>query len=360
MSKIKSNINFKELILHPENVIEKLDLIYIDHTKLNIIREKNKKTFIFRYGDKIIEEEKEIERFNSLVIPPAWQKVKISSIANSHLQATGRDVKNRKQYRYHPRWNLIRNQTKFYKMSLFGENIPKIRKQIDIDLNQAGWPKSKVVALVLKLMEETHIRIGNEQYAKRNKTYGLSTLRTKHVKTYREKINFEFIGKRGKEHKVSIRNKKLIKLIHQCEEIPGWELFQYFDENGEKQSVESSMINEYVQSVCGTLFTAKDFRTWGASISAFNYLNEVGLEKEKNQQHKNVLSAYDSAAMALGNTRNVCKKYYVHPAIIEQYEDHSIKKYFELAEVEKNKEYFTDSESAMLLLFQTYMPNFKV
>lgn len=187
----------------------------------------------------------DLQRIESLVIPPAWEDVQISILANGHLQATGRDAKARKQYRYHAIWNKIKNQTKFFKMTEFGQALPKIRSQVEKDIILKTWTKKKVLALVIKLMEETHIRIGNRYYAKKNKTYGLTTLRNKHVHLYKNKLQFQFVGKKGKEHKITLRNKKLIQLVIKCEEIPGWELFQFYDENGEKHHVDSTMINEY-------------------------------------------------------------------------------------------------------------------
>ncbi|WP_378175501.1 DNA topoisomerase IB [Aquimarina sp. SS2-1] len=349
----------KQLIQTPEKVIDQLNLVYVNDDKLTISRKKNKKGFVYRLNGKELSTKKDLERIKSLVIPPAWNNVRIAAIDNGHLQAVGRDLKNRKQYRYHPLWNEIRNQTKFYKMTDFAKRLPKIRKQVDEDLEQRGWPKNKVLALIIRLMEETHIRIGNEQYAKRNKTYGLSTMRTRHVNIEKDNIKFEFVGKRGKKHSITLRNKKLIRLVNRCEEIPGWELFQYFDEQGDKHSIESSMINNYLHDIAGELFTAKDFRTWGATSIAFEKLIELGHTDNERQLHKNILEAYDAAAKSLGNTRNVCRKYYVHPAIISRYTDGTIIPYFEQAEKnENNKEYFSNTESVILELLKNYTPPF--
>ena len=207
------------------------------------------------------------------------------------------------------------------------------------------------------MLEETHIRIGNSQYAKRNKTYGLSTLRTKHVNTYKDKIYFEFIGKKGKEHKVTLRDRKLRRLIQQCEEIPGWELFQYFDENGNKKSVDSGMVNAYLQSITGSVFTAKDYRTWSASKIAFLKLYDLSTNSLNNKdKHKCILECYDAASKALGNTRNVCKTYYVHPGIVSAYENDNIKTYFKVIETLTDDENFTAVEKALVNLLQNYNP----
>ncbi|WGD35043.1 DNA topoisomerase IB [Olleya sp. YS] len=350
---------YNQILLQPEQVIEEFDLVYTNPSHLKIIREKDDDNFVFKLKNKIIKEPSQLDRLQKLVIPPAWNEVKISQLPNGHLQVVGRDNKQRKQYRYHPKWNKIRNQTKFYKMYLFGQQLPNIRAQVESDLDQNKWTQTKVLALIVRLMEETHIRIGNHQYAKRNETYGLTTLRTKHVNTFKDKIQFEFVGKKGKEYKVSLRNKKLIRLVNKCEEIPGWELFQYYDQNGVKQKVDSTMLNEYLQEVSGILFTAKDFRTWAATIICFETLKELGYTEDDKQNKKNILIAIDTAAKELGNTRNVCRKYYVHPLIIDKYEDGSIVPYFTNAsnKTERNT-HFTQMETNLMRLLKSFQPEF--
>ncbi|WP_027394638.1 DNA topoisomerase IB [Aquimarina latercula] len=348
-----------KLIKTPEKVIDKLNLVYTNDHKLAIRRYKKGEDFIYKLNGEILSVQKDIDRIKKLVIPPAWKNVRITVLDNGHLQATGRDLKKRKQYRYHPLWQKIRSQTKFYKMYDFGKQLPKIRKKVDTDLEQKGWPKSKVLALIIRLMEETHIRIGNEQYAKRNKTYGLSTMRTRHVNIQKDKTKFEFVGKKGKRHSVTLRNKKLTRLINKCEEIPGWELFQYYDNDGIKHSVESGMVNNYLHEIGGELFTAKDFRTWGATTIVFEQLMEKGVTNSKRKIHQNILAAYDKAAQSLGNTRNVCKKYYVHPAIIAHYVNGSIKSYFDKVDsYNGDTAYFSNTELAILELLKNYRPEF--
>ncbi|MEL0643488.1 DNA topoisomerase IB [Olleya sp. Ti.3.14] len=350
---------YNQILLQPEQVIEEFDLVYTNPSHLKIIRERLDDDFIFKLKNRVIKEENEINRIKQLVIPPAWNNVKISQLKNGHLQVVGRDAKNRKQYRYHPKWNKIRNQTKFYKMYLFGQQLPNIRAQVEVDLDQTTWTQTKVLALIVRLMEETHIRIGNTQYAKRNETYGLTTLRSKHVNTFKDKIQFEFVGKKGKAHKVSIRNKKLIKLVNKCEEIPGWELFQYYDANGEKQKVDSAMLNKYLQDLSGTLFTAKDFRTWAASIICFETLKDLGYTENPKLNKENILHAMDVTSSQLGNTRNVCRKYYIHPAIIKNYEEGTIVNYFESPKKKKQiPDHFTPMESALMRLLKSYQPEF--
>ncbi len=359
MNRREANL-LAELIKSPQEVVEKLDLVYSKDEDFKIFRREESGQFRYLFNGEVLLERKEIERIQHLAIPPAWQEVKIVALQNGHLQATGRDSKSRKQYRYHPLWSRIRNQTKFYKMVQFGEQLPKIRLKVDQHLSLSGWPKEKVLALIIRLMEETHIRIGNEQYAKRNKTYGLTTLRTRHVHLEKDKMKFEFVGKKGKRHSVSLRDKRLIYLVNRCEEIPGWELFQYFDNRGRKQGVESSMVNRYIQDICGEIFTAKDFRTWAASIIFFETLMDLGISENEKEIAWNLRKGYDSAAKQLGNTRNVCRKYYVHPGVAQQYETGEIKVGFDrVIKLSENiRDYFTPTEEVLLELLQAYKPEF--
>lgn len=352
----KKNL-LRKLLTAPETAVEHLDLIYVDARQLPIARMRRGKGFTYRLGDNHLTDKEHLERINGLVIPPAWENVKITHLPNGHLQAVGKDAKNRKQYRYHSTWVKIRNQTKFFKMAAFGKQLPKVREQIDKDLSEKGWPKRKVVALVIKLMDETHIRIGNEQYARRNKSYGLSTLRKKHVDIYKNRMKFEFVGKKGKKHAVTVRNKKLIRLVGRCEDIPGWELFQYYDDDGEKQSLDSSMVNEYIHEISSEFFTAKDFRTWAASVIFFETLFDLGMAVDQKEIESNILIGYDAAAKALGNTRAVCRKYYVHPLLVSSYKDGSLKKSFsQVEDLRKETQNFSPSENAILKLIEGYRP----
>ncbi|WP_299226267.1 DNA topoisomerase IB [uncultured Psychroserpens sp.] len=341
----------------PKSVISKLDLVYVNNRQLSITRESSGKTFTYYRNGKIVSDNNHLDRINSLVIPPAWTHVRIAEMHNGHLQATGRDAKSRKQYRYHTKWNKIKNQTKFFRMAAFGEALPIIRDKVERDIIQTEWTKTKVLALVIKLMEETHIRIGNTYYAKKNKTYGLTTLRTKHVHLFKDKLRFQFVGKRGKEHNITLRNKKLIKLVGKCEEIPGWELFQFYDREGHKHHVDSSMVNAYINDVTGDSFTAKDFRTWSASVIFFETLMDFDKPTTEAEKHKNILSAFDATANALGNTRNVCRKYYVHPILVKSYEDDSLHNVFlDVTNTPQISEHLTPSETSVLNLIKNYKP----
>ncbi|TYB75839.1 DNA topoisomerase IB [Bizionia myxarmorum] len=350
--------NLKLLIQHPEEVISQYDLVYVNQDHLSIQRQKCGKGFTYRLKSKPIDKAKHLTRIKSLVIPPAWKNVEICLLSNGHIQAVGIDDKNRKQYIYHANWLKIRNQTKFYKMTAFGAQLPKIREQVDKDLDQKGWPKSKIIALVIRLMEETHIRIGNEQYAKRNQSYGLSTFKKRHVKMHDKVLKFEFTGKKGVKHAITLKNKKLIKLISKCEEIPGWDLFKYQDDSGEKHSIESDMINKYVQAISDEIFTAKDFRTWGASIVFLEMLTELDIVETEKELDKNIVNALDTTAKALGNTRSVCRDYYVHPHLVDSYKKGSLTKSFKkIKENTENTDFLSSTEQEFLKIIKNYKPD---
>ncbi|WP_142784595.1 DNA topoisomerase IB [Changchengzhania lutea] len=357
--KIGNNGVIKDITKRPEAVLDLYNLIYAQPEMLNISRSsKTESTYIYKMNGKEIINPTEIERINNLVIPPAWKKVKIANQDNAHLQAVGRDDKNRKQYIYHPKWNVIRNQTKFTKLNDFASALPKMREQIALDIEQKAWNKTKVLAIVIRLLEESHIRVGNSYYTRKNKTYGLSTLRSRHLNISKNKLNIEFIGKKGKKNKVTIENKKLVKLVNRCEEIPGWRLFQYYDENGDEHAVESQMINEYIQEISGENFSAKDFRTWSASLICFDALKQFKYSKKESTREKHVIQAIDQAAESLNNTRAVCKKYYVHPVIINSYIDGSIDPFFkQISKTKSKSEYeLQPNERALKALLKTYKP----
>ena len=340
----------------PSEAAKLANLTYVSERHLSIRRKKAGRGFSYFKKEKRIQDSQIINRIKKLVIPPAWTQVNISILEDGHLQVVGRDEKSRKQYIYHPLWSKIKNETKFFKMTAFGKKLPDIRKKVDNDLDLPRMCKQKVLALIIRLMEETHIRIGNDYYAQKNKTYGLSTFRTRHVKTYGDEVKFEFVGKKGKEHSISVQNKKLIKLINQCEDIPGWELFKFYDENGEKHTIDSGMINDYIHEIAGELFSAKDFRTWAASKIFFETLRELGYIEDEKENKKTILTSFDAAASGLGNTRAVCRSYYVHPKIVETYEDGSIVPYFDKVKNESVKDYtkLSETEKVMLKLIEDY------
>lgn len=286
-----------------------------------------KKGTKFIYKDEngtLINDDEILSRIAKLVIPPAWENVWISPYHNGHLQVTGNDAKGRKQYRYHEAWNKIRNQSKFYRLRNFAKSLPKIRKQVDKDLNRRGLPYEKVVALVVKLIENTNIRIGNEAYKKLYGSFGLTTLRDKHVKFQGSEVTFTFKGKKGVHHDIHLKDRKLMNLVRKCKEVPGQELFQFYDDDGKHHSIGSSDVNGYLQEITKQDFTAKDFRAWSGSVHALcNFLEDEAPENPT-QCKKKVIEVLDKVAQKLGNTRSVCKKYYVHPTVLAAAETGSI------------------------------------
>ncbi|MFN3021955.1 DNA topoisomerase IB [Chryseobacterium sp. TY3] len=313
------------------------------------------KKFVYFNGDEKIKDKEEIERINKLAIPPAWENVWICALKNGHLQATGIDAKQRKQYRYHPLWNALRNHTKFYRMLQFGYALPKIRLQLEKDLAIKSLEKRKVLAVVVSLMERTNIRIGNNIYEKLYGSFGLTTLKDKHVDIKGQKLKFSFKGKKGVYHDIELKNAKLAKAVQNCKEIPGRELFQYYDENGQRHAIESGMVNDYIKEISGDDFTAKDFRTWSGTVNALIAFKEIG-EAESDKEYKSkVKEALEQVAAHLGNTATVCRKYYVHPLIINLYENKSIKKYLdELDQIEVNdgKAGLTKEESIVMKMLE--------
>jgi DNA topoisomerase I len=276
------------------------------------------------YKNKALKDKTDLQRIRSLVIPPAWENVWVCSLENGHLQATGLDAMKRKQYRYHPLWNQLRNQTKFYRMLQFGKALPAIRKQVQEDLSTPGFSKQKVLAAVTALMERTCIRIGSESYEKMYGSFGLTTLKDKHVVIDGTKLKFTFRGKKGVEHTINLKSRKLAKIVKQCRDIPGKELFQYYDDHGQKQSIDSGMVNEYLRSIVEGEFTSKDFRTWAGTVQALIAFKEVGTFESNAEAKRKVVEVLDKVSAHLGNTRAVCKKYYVHPSVIELYEANNL------------------------------------
>lgn len=268
-----------------------------------------------------------LKRFKELVIPPAYENVWISPSENTHLQFTGVDVKGRKQYRYHKDWNKIRNQAKFYRLRRFAEALPLIRKQVEKDLKIKDLTFGKVLALIVKLMELTNIRIGNDTYSKLYGSFGLTTLKDKHVKFEGNTISFSFKGKKGIYHDIKLQSRTLRNLVKRCQDIPGKELFQYYDRDGKHYKVDSGDVNNYLKQITGEDFTAKDFRTWAGSVHALCFLKEIGTFDKESDCKKNILQAIDHVAKRLGNTRTVCKKYYVHPTVLSAYENGRINIY---------------------------------
>ncbi len=309
-----------EAPLNPVQSARAAGLRYVSDRHPGLHRMKTAKGFRYVDADGTPVREKEtLARIKSLVIPPAWTDVWISKHPNGHLQATGRDARGRKQSRYHPRWREVRDESKYERMAQFAGALPKIRDRVEHDLKLPGLPRNKVLATIIKLMEETHIRVGNTEYARDNGSYGLTTMRNKHVEIHGARITFDFKGKSGVHHAIGISDRRLAKIIKRCEEIPGYELFQFLDHDGNHHSVDSHDVNEYLRDITGEHFTAKDFRTWAGSVLAGEMLRQIGGFANATQAKKNVLQAITAVAAQLGNTPSVCRKCYVHPAVLEAY-----------------------------------------
>jgi DNA topoisomerase-1 len=255
----------------------------------------------------------------SLAIPPAWTEVWISPFRDGHLLATGRDAKGRKQYRYHPAWRQVRDAAKFDRMLAFGRALPRIRTAVAADMAAKGLGQRKVLATIVKLLELTLIRVGNDEYARANKSYGLTTLRDRHVKAEGQELRFSFKGKAGKRHDVRLKDRRLAALVKRMQDIPGQELFQYYDEAGERHAVDSGDVNAYLREIAGGEFTAKDFRTWSATVLAAWALREFATFDSQAAAKRNITQAIERVAARLGNTPAICRKSYVHPEVVGAY-----------------------------------------
>lgn len=322
-----SKKEIRSILRDPEKSAKAIDLVYVHDKQPGISRIKKGKDFHYFSGTKRLTNKADLERIKNLVIPPAWESVWICSLANGHLQVTGKDARQRKQYKYHSLWNSLRNQTKFYRLHEFGKALPEIRAQLAKDLSRPGLPAEKVLAAVVCLMEQTSIRVGNSSYEKLYGSFGLTTLKDKHVKITGANMRFMFKGKKGISHNISIKNKRLARIVKNCRDIPGKELFQYYDTDGSHKSIDSGMVNAYLKSITGKDFTAKDFRTWAGTVRAISAFKEVAPCETKADIKNNIVMVLDSVAEHLGNTRTVCRKYYVHPIILDLYENNGLQKY---------------------------------
>lgn len=320
----------------PKQCAKAINLVYVSDAKKGIARIKKGKHFSYSLNNKKISDKAILERIKKLVIPPAWKDVWICQFENGHLQATGYDTLNRKQYRYHNLWSSFRNHTKFYRLSEFGKSLPLIRKQLNKDLAGSELSVNKVLATVICLMEQTGIRIGNSNYEKLYGSFGLTTLRNRHVDIHGDNIRFSFKGKKGVSHKITLKSKKLARIAKQCRDIPGRELFQYYDQKGNHHAIDSGMVNEYLKAISGKDFTTKDFRTWIGTKTALGALKKMNATGTKAEFKKSIISVIDEVASQLGNTRSVCKKYYIHPTLIRLAENNELNKYFSKPQKLKN------------------------
>ena len=341
----------KGLLQDTEKSAEVINLVYVSDKDPGIGRFRRGRNFVYKKSGKRITDKNDLSRIRKIVIPPAWENVWICSLSNGHLQATGLDVKKRKQYKYHSLWSEFRNQTKFSQLLAFGKKLPAIREQLSKDLSKPGLPVEKVLAASVMIMQETNIRVGNDVYEKLYGSFGLTTLKDKHVKINGNSVKFCFKGKKGIYHEIDVKSAKLARIIKQCRDIPGKELFQYYSENGERKAIDSGMVNEYLKNICCDNFTTKDFRTWMGSAHAIAALKELGFRETETEKKKRIVQAFDIVAKRLGNTRAVCKKYYVHPVIEELYSSGQLETFFQ--KKTENKDQFSEAENILLKILET-------
>jgi len=272
----------------------------------------------------LITDREELRRIKSLGIPPAWRDVWIAPSALGYVQSTGRDARGRKQYRYHNQWNEQRSSAKFDRVREFAAAMTRVREQVNIDLHRRGLPREKVVALLVTILESTYIRIGNSEYARTNNSFGLTTLEDDHVQIGNGTVEFSFRGKSGVDHTISVKDRRLAKLIQQARDVPGKALFQFIDKQGNRHRITSADVNQYLREVTGEKFSAKDFRTWGGSLLAVQSLLQAPTASSEREIKRNLNDAVRHVSKELGNTMAVCRKYYIHPLIFEAYADSSL------------------------------------
>ncbi|MFD2936846.1 DNA topoisomerase IB [Spirosoma flavum] len=321
-------MNLLELTHDPVEAARAARLVYVSDTMPGISRHRTHSQFkYFDQQGNEVDDPQTLTRIRSMILPPAWENVWISPKMNSHLQATGIDTKNRKQYRYHPKWNAIRSQTKFFRMVAFGEALPLLRTRLDKDLKARELSREKVIAIALSVMEQTLIRVGNAAYEKEYGSYGLTTLKDRHVKLEGPEVRFSFKGKKGIYHDITLHDRRLSRLVKACRDIPGKELFQYINANDDRHPIDSGMVNTYLRETMGEDFSAKDFRTWAGTVNALRLLAELAPCDAEKELKKNVNTVLDEVSHQLGNTRTVCRKHYVHPQILEAYECQDLNPY---------------------------------
>jgi DNA topoisomerase IB len=304
-------------------------LVYVHDDQPGIRRQRCGKGFSYRDTDgRCIRDEEHLQRIRALAIPPAYVDVWICANPRGHLQATGRDARQRKQYRYHAQWRALRDHGKFDRVLAFGAALPALRRRVRRDLARPGLPREKVLALVVRLLDDTLIRIGNEGYARDNQSYGLTTLRSRHVRAERGRLRFAFRGKSGQEQEVELSDRRLARIVRRVQQLPGQRLFQYLDDDGQRQPIDSGEVNEYLREVCGETFSAKDFRTWGGTVNAAGVLARTPLPQTGAEQalRSTLAAAVKEVAAILGNTPAVCRASYIHPLILQGWQDGSLQR----------------------------------
>lgn len=352
MAKLREPVRHRDFIAIDKNyeaAAEAANLIYVNDQTEGIRRERAGKGFRYLFKEKAVSEDQTLSRIKSLVIPPAWTDVWIAPSANAHIQATGYDVAGRKQYRYHHRWSALQQETKFHRMYQFGKALPSIREALNADLAQQGFPESKVLAMVVSIMDHTHIRVGNEGYEKLYGSYGLTTMKNKHVTVQGDTITFSFKGKKGVYHKISLKNKRFASAVRKCKSIPGSELFQYYDADGNVKKVDSGQVNQYIKMISGEAFTTKDFRTWAGTMTMLGLLKTSAPCNSLSEYKRSVNNALKEVSTKLGNTVAVCRKYYVHPELINLYQQNQLERHFKTTASAKAPSKGLSAEEALLM-----------
>jgi DNA topoisomerase-1 len=311
-----------KIVTDPVASAKRAGLRYVSETGPGFQRRRAGRGFVYRdVRGRRVRDTETLRRIRALVIPPAWSSVWVCAAPNGHIQAVGRDARGRKQYRYHDRWRQVRDETKYTRMLAFARALPRIRARADRDLAQPGLTRRKVLATVVRLLEATLIRVGNEEYARTNGSFGLTTLRDRHVDIRGAAVRFSFRGKGGKAHTVGVRDQRLARIVRKLQELPGQELFQYVDDGGERRTIDSGDVNAYLHEIAGADFTAKDFRTWAGTVLAALALAEVREFATPREAKRNIVEAIERVAVRLGNTPAICRKCYVHPDVLQAYLD---------------------------------------
>jgi DNA topoisomerase I len=319
-STLKAGPIIKAVDLDPKKVARQAGLRYVSDDQPGIRRERKGDEFVYYHPDgRLVADSEVLRRIRHLAIPPAYHDVWICPIENGHLQATGRDDRARKQYKYHERWREVRDENKYERLIAFAHALPSIRARVQADLAMPGLPRNKVLATIVELLETSLIRVGNEEYAKTNHSFGLTSMRNRHVRVQGPAIRFSFRGKGGKQHQIQIEDKRLARIVGRCQDLPGQHLFQYIGEEGEPTPIGSEDVNEYLQAICGQPFTAKDFRTWAGTVLAAIALHKMEAVDSKSVAKKNVVTAIEAVSKLLGNTPAICRKCYIHPDVINSY-----------------------------------------
>jgi DNA topoisomerase I len=337
----------------PESSARAAGLRYVSDREPGFARRRRGKGFQYTDADGRSLPREQVKRIEALAIPPAWTDVWICRSANGHLQATGRDARGRKQYRYHPRWREVRDETKYHRMLAFGAALPRIRRRVEKDMSGRSLSRERVVATVVHLLDTTNIRVGNDEYARENNSFGLTTIRERHVEVQGSHITFRFRGKSGKMHEVELTDPRAARVLKRCQELPGQDLFQYVDEDGEVVDIDSDDVNSYLQEVTGDDFTAKDFRTWSGTVLAAWALQELGQFGSDTQAKRQVVAAVESVSTELGNTPAICRRCYVHPEVFDAHLDGRLGDILEkeaARKLSKDLDGLTPQEAAVLAL----------